>query len=240
MGSSEDRFGAMRQPPSSDERVRPDGTDEPRRQERLSHIAPALLIAGLVLAALISVQYFDLAEERSQAEAVALSESFIAAHNSRDYTKVRSMVAKAAEISMNPARSVDDLDMAMSWLEATGWTITSHGCTATSGTSEEDPIHVFCSVAHENAWSKAMGEEPDTRGGLALDIVSGEIATALLSPAPMSYANDAVTAFEAWLEETHPDDLAKMYVYEDLPALTVESIELWSRHTNEFVEVERG
>ena len=56
----------------------------------------------------------------------------------------------------------------------------------------------------------------------------------------MSYANDVVTAFEAWLEETHPDDWAKMYLYDDLPDLTSESIELWSQHTNEFVEVQRG
>lgn len=141
---------------------------------------------------------------------------------------------------MNPARSVDELEMEIAWLEATGWLYTSKGCKATHGPSEEDTVHVLCPLAHENAWSRVMGLEPDTRGSLTLDVVSGEIATALLSFAPMSFPTETVVAFQNWLVVTHPDDLETMYLYGGLPALTPESIELWSQHTEEFVAAQRG
>ena len=230
----------MSQPPSDDDRVRVDDTDEPPLQGRRLRIVPVLVVAALALAALIVVQYFDLAGERSQAEAVAVSERFIEAHNSWDYETARSLVVDTAEISMNPARSVDELEMGMAWLEATGWAITSNGCRAISGPFEEDPVHVLCSLAHENAWSRAMGLEPDTRGALTLDVVSGEITTAIYSSAPMAFNHDWVSAFVGWVDETHPDDRDEMFLYDQLPALTHESIELWKQHTDEFVEARRG
>jgi hypothetical protein len=231
---------------SSDERVRPDDTDEPRLRWRRWRVIPALAVAALALAALILVQRSELAEERSRMEAVALSERFIEAHNRGDYETARALVADTAEISMNPARSVDELEREMTWLEATGSVITSNGCEATLR-PPKDPVHVLCSLTHENAWSRVMGLEPDTRGFLTLDVVSGEIATALLSLAPMSFSSEAVAAFETWLAETHPDDLEEMFLYHrlpgvtsGLPALTPESIELWGQHTDEFVEARRG
>ena len=231
----------MRRQSSSDDRVKPDGTDEPPRRWRRLRVIPALAIGVLILAALILAQRPDLVKEGSRQEAVTVSERFIEAHNTRDHETARSLLADTAQISMNPARSVDDLEMEMAWLQATGWVMTNNGCTATNSLSEEDSVHVLCSLAHENAWSRVMGQEPDTRGALTLDVVSGEITVAILSLAPMSFANEAVSTFEGWLAEAHPDDLEEMYLYqEDLPALTPESIALWSRHTYEFVSAQRG
>lgn len=232
----------MRQEPFLDDRVRPDGRDRPHPRRRRVGVIPAAVVAFLLLAGLILVQRLDLDDESSRVEAVAVSEKFIEAHNSRDHETARSLVADTALISMNPAFAVDDLEMGMAWLDATGWVITTNGCTVTRRPSAaaEDPIHVLCALAHENAWSKAIGLEPDRRGGLTLDVASGEIDSALLSFAPMGWPNEAVQTFEDWLAETHPDDLEQMYVYQSLPALTSESITLWSQHTDEFVQAQRG
>ncbi|MGD2059745.1 MAG: hypothetical protein PVF87_02660 [Acidimicrobiia bacterium] len=203
---------------------------------------PALAVAVLALTALVWVQRPDVEEKRSRMNAVAVSERFIEAHNTRDHETARSLIADAAEISMNPAFSVDELEMEMAWLEATGWVMTTDGCTAAHrpSVSAEGTVHVVCSLAHENAWSRVMGQQPDQTGFLTLDVVSGRIETALLSSAPMSFSNDSVRTFEDWLAEAHPDEMKVMYLYEDLPALSSESIELWSRYTDEFVEALRG
>lgn len=205
-------------------------------------VLPAVLVAVLLIGALIFIQRPEVEQERSRTEAVAVSETFIEAHNSRDHETARSMLADSALISMNPTFNVDDLEMGMAWLEATGWLFTSEGCTVTNrlSASPEEPVHVLCSLVHENAWSKAAGKEPDTGGALTLDVASGEIVTALLSSAPMSFSNDAVSTFENWLAGAHPDDLDIMYRQKDLPHLTSESIWLWGQYTDEFVESQRG
>jgi hypothetical protein len=188
------------------------------------------------------VQRPDVEEERSRLDAIALSERFIDAHNSRDHEMARSLVSDTALISMNPAFSVDDLQMGIAWLEATGWVATSNGCSvaARPPASPKEAVRVFCALAHENDWSRVMGQPPDTRGGLALDVVAGEIRSALLSSSPMSFSHKAVKTFENWLAETHPEDLDVMYRYPRLPALTAESIALWREHTMEFVADQRG
>ena len=224
-----------------DERVRPDGRDEQRRSVRRLPVIVVLVIGVLVLVALILVQRSDLTEERSRGEAAAVAERFIEAHNSRDPEIARSLVADTAEISMNPVRSVDEIEMGISWLEATGWMFTTDGCRATRGPSEDEMVHVLCLLVHENAWSRALGVDPDTRGALTLDVVSGEITTAHMSSPPMSWNSELVVAFEDWLAETHPEDLERMYQYHPgLPALTSESINLWEQRTAEFVEGLRG
>lgn len=232
----------LRQDLESDGRVRSDGTQDPHSRRRRMGVLPAVLVAVLLIGALIFIQRPEVEQERSRTEAVAVSETFIEAHNSRDHETARSMLADSALISMNPTFNVDDLEMGMAWLEATGWLFTSEGCTVTNrlSASPEEPVHVLCSLVHENAWSKAAGKEPDTGGALTLDVASGEIVTALLSSAPMSFSNDAVSTFENWLAGAHPDDLDIMYRQKDLPHLTSESIWLWGQYTDEFVESQRG
>jgi Iap family predicted aminopeptidase len=56
----------------------------------------------------------------------------------------------------------------------------------------------------------------------------------------MSLRNEAVRSFETWLVEQHPEDQEEMYRYAGLPSLTLESIELWHRHTDEFVAEQDG
>ncbi len=205
-------------------------------------VVPAVILAALVLAVLIVIQHPHLEEERFHAEAVASSESFIDATNDRDVESARALLAGSAQVSMNPIFGLDELEMGMAWFEATGWVMASNGCSVTRRltTPTEGPIHVVCRLNQENAWSQAEGLDPETRGTLAFDVVSGNITTALLSFAPMSYGSELVSTFENWLEEAHPDDWDEMYVYEGLPALTPESIRLWSRRTDEFVQAHQG
>jgi hypothetical protein len=228
----------MNRPSLPDDRVRPDRGDVPSPRWRRPGILPAVVVAVLVLFSLVLIQRPDVEEERSRLEAVEVSERFIEAHNNRDYETALSLVADSALISMNPAFGVDEIQMAIVWLEATGWVMVDNGCTVTRrvASSGDEPVHVLCALAHESEWSKALGHDPDSRGALTLDVASGKITSALLSSAPMSFRSQTVLAFEGWLSDTHPDDLDEMFVYyPDLPSLSPESIDLWRRHTESFV-----
>lgn len=233
---------AMSQQSDPDARVRPGDVDDPPPRRRRLSVVPVVAVALVALSALILVQRRDLERDSSREEAIAISERFIEAHNSRDLEAVRSLVADTALISMNPAVSVDDLEMEMAWLEAIGSVITSSECRAARGPSGsgEDGVRVLCALTQENAWSAVLSREPDVRGALTFSVASDEITAVFLSFAPMSFPNEAVSTFENWLGETHPDDLSEMYVYDGLPALTPESIRLWSLYTVEFVEAQRG
>lgn len=119
---------------------------------------------------------------------------------------------------MNPVRSVDEFEMGISSLEATESVSTTDGCKAARIPSGEKAFHVPCPLVHENVWSRALGLDPYTGGALTLEVVSGEITTAYLSFARMSFKNDAIAAFDSWRAETHPGDPDRMYLYPRLPA----------------------
>ena len=198
----------------------------------LALVAVLVVLAALVL--LLAVQGSYLEERRSRGEAELLVEGFVAGLGDRDHELVRSMVSDTASISMNPVRSLDDLELGMAWLDATGWVFTTDGCSV-SAVTEEGAQRVLCHLAHENAWSRALSLPPDTRGALTAEVSSGAIVEASLSFAPMSFPNEAVWTFAMWLRDTHPEDEELMYQYLGLPALTPDSIDLWRRHTEGFV-----
>lgn len=222
------------------ERVRPEGTDEPPSPSRRLGVGVAVGVAVLLVAVLFLIPRPDVEAERSRTEAVAVSESFIDALNNRDHETIRSLVSDSALISMNPVFSVDDFEMGIAWLAATGSVMNSSGCTVTRNPSASaaDPVHLLCSVSLENESSRALGHDPDTRQPLTLDVDSGEIVSAFVGSG--SLHNAAATSFEAWLLESHPDNWEQMFVYSDLPALTSESIALWGQYTEEFVADHRG
>ena len=224
----------LEQPIVSVDPVTPEGVAvSPKVSRRfLSLVAVLVVLAALVLLLVIQGSYLE--EKRSRGETELLVEGFIEGFAGRDHELVRSMVSDTAIISMNPVRSLDDLELGMAWLEATGWVFTTDGCSV-SAVTEGGIQRVLCHLAHENAWSQALGLPPDTRGALTAEVSSGEIVEASLSYAPMSFPNEAVWTFAIWLRDTHPEDEELMYQYLGLPALTPESVDLWRKHTEGFV-----
>lgn len=217
-----------------DDRVRAEGVNTPQgRKYHTRHIAVVLIVVAMSTV-LVLVQRPYLARERAAEEAVAISEEFIEALGKWDHQAASSLVRGTADISITPARSPEDLEMGIRWMAATESISTTDGCTASTVT--EDGVHrVLCYLTHENAWSRALKLEPDTRSALTLQVTSGQIVGVFLSFAPMSFPNDAVRSFEHWLSDNHPEHQEAMYLYAGLPALTPESIELWRRYTDEFV-----
>ncbi|MEE8376552.1 MAG: hypothetical protein V3S26_09555 [Acidimicrobiia bacterium] len=223
-----------------DDRVKVDGADVPssRRQHR-GPIAAVLTVAA-ISTVLVLVQRPHLAAELAGEEAVTISEAFLEARGNWDHQTAISLVSDKAAISITPARSTEDLEMEMAWLKATEWVFATTGCTVTRGPAEDGTQRVLCYMTHENAWSRALKMDPDARSIFTLEVNAGQIVSAALSFAPMSFRNDAVTGFETWLNEQHPDHLEELYRYAGLPSLTLESIELWHRYTEEFVAEQDG
>jgi hypothetical protein len=218
-----------------DNRIKVDGAQVPNGRNHHWRPVAAVLIVMAISTALVLVQRPHLTTERAGEEAIAISEAFIDAHGNWDHQAARSLVSDTAAISINPARSPDDLEMEIAWMEATGWVFTTTGCSVTRGLTDDGAQRVLCYLTHENAWSRALELNPDTRSTLTFEVNASQIVGAFLSSAPMSFRSDAVRSFETWLGEKHPEDQEKMFRYAGLPSLTHDSIELWHRYTNEFV-----
>jgi hypothetical protein len=215
--------------------VQVDGADVPRPHSYYRPLIAAVLILAAMSAALVLIQRPNLTAELAGEEAVAISEAFLEARGNWDHQAASSLVSDTAAISITPARSFEDLEMEMAWLEATGWVFTATGCSATRGPGKDGARRVLCYMTHENAWSRVLGMEPDTSSTFTLEVNDGQIVGVFLSFAPMSFPSDAVISFETWLNEQHPEDQGEMYRYPGFPSLTPESIELWRQHTEEFV-----
>lgn len=221
-----------------DWRVETDGSRRSRDRMPRYALVAALMILATAATLLILAQRPLVERERALEDAVLVSEEFIAALSGGDYGVVASLVSESAEISINPARSPQNLEMAMVWMEATGWRLTADRCTASDRGSEEGTQRVLCRLTQENAWSRVLGLAPDTRSALTIEVTSGRIVKALHSFALMSFPNESRDTFENWLTDNHPEDEDLMYTLPYLPALSSESIELWRRHTEEFVAEE--
>ncbi len=223
-----------------DDRVKVDGMDvSSGRRQHWGPIA-AVLMVGAISAGLVLAQRPHLAAELAGDEAVTISEAFLEARGNWDHHAAASLLSETAAISITPAQNPEDLEMEMAWLEATGWVFATTGCAATRGPAKDGTQRVLCYLTHENAWSRALKLDPDTRSAFTLEVNDGQIVSASLSFAPMSFRNDAVIGFETWLHEQHSDHAEEMYRYPGLPSLTLESIELWREHTNEFVNRRNG
>lgn len=218
-----------------DGRVQTDGSRSSREGIGRYPLVAAFLILAIAATLLILVQRPLVERERSLEQAVLVSEEFIAALSDGDYGAVSSLVREDAEVSISPARSPRDLEMAMVWMEAIGWRISANRCTASDRGTEEGTMRVLCRLTQENAWSKVLELPLDTRSALTLEVNSGQVEKALLSFALMSFPNDSVDTFEDWLVEHHLEDQEVMYALPALPSLSDESIELWRIHTDEFV-----
>lgn len=218
-----------------DGRVEADGSRHSRDQVRRTSTIAAVLILAVAAALLILGQRPFVERERALEQAVVVSEDFIAALDEGDYEMVASLVNESAEISISPARSPQDLEMSMVWMKAVGWRITADRCTASDRGTEEGTQRVLCRLTQESAWSRALGLAPDTRSAFTLEVTSDRIVKALLSFALMSFPNEGRDTFEDWLTENHPEDAGSMYALPYLPSLSSESIDLWRRHTDEFV-----
>lgn len=221
-----------------DGRVEVDGSSRSRDRSSRYRLVTAVLILAIATSAVIVIQQPLVVRERALAESVSVSEEFIQAFNARDFELVASLVTDGAEVSINPARSPQELETTMAWMQATGWNLTARRCTASDRGAEEGTQRVLCLVTQENAWSRILGLAPDRRSAFTFEVAEGRIVGAFLSFAPMSFPNESVISFEAWLNERHPEDEQFMYTYDRLPSLSAESIELWSRYTDEFVAEE--
>lgn len=215
--------------------VQTEGSRGSGKRRRRQPVVAAFVIVAIAATLLVLVQRPVVERERALEQAVLVSEDFIAALDADDYAVVSSLVSDDAEISISPARSPQDLEMAMAWMEATGWRVNADLCTASDRGAEEGRLRVLCRLTQENAWFRGLGLDPDTRSAFTIEVMSGQIVKALQSFALISFPNESKATFESWLAEHHPEDLELMYTLPGLPSLSDDSIELWREHTEEFV-----
>ncbi len=140
-----------------DNRIKVDGAQVPNGRNHHWRPVAAVLIVMAISTALVPVQRPHITTERAGEEAIAISEAFIDAHGNWDHQAARSLVSDTATISINPARSPEDLEMEIAWMEATGWVFTTTGCSVTRGLTG-DGADASSNTAPSSASLSRVGE----------------------------------------------------------------------------------
>jgi len=150
----------------------------------------------------------------------------------------------------------DTLQTEFAWLDAIGWTMTVDACVVDRPDPERTTV--TCFVVIDNAWSRALGTGPyDAEFYISLTPPGGEYGvegpfdrwtvTERLSSEQFprtAFELETWDPFVEWVDANHPSDFTTMvlpgmasdlHLFPAFPALTDESVELWRRHTDEFV-----
>lgn len=126
------------------------------------------------------------------------------------------------------------------WAEAQGFKLLLDSCD--ERTTWAYGTRVRCTWAFHGIRSDEMGLGPFRGSYFDLIVHEGKV----ISVGGYLYAHDFFQQvwepFARWVTETHPDDVAAMYLegappQQSLQQLTEESIALWEQHSREYVEV---
>jgi hypothetical protein len=220
----------------------------PSRMLLLGVTTAAVLLIALIV---VLVQTRDKAPATAQAPAVAeapensvntradeVATSFLEAYGAFDVERAMSYLADDATIASMGAD--DDPRLLISWLEATGYRQILHSCEQL-GNSASGGIR--CPFDFDALRSGEIGRGPF--GGSSFDLVvrDGKIVHVSQGWEIEEFSPRVWEPFERWVSKAHPKDTAVMYLDETHTGvrLTEESIRLWERHTQGYVdEVKRN
>ncbi len=150
------------------------------------------------------------------AEAVALGDAFMAAHQNLDAAAIQAIADPDASILEFGfwRRTPDEYDGLFQWMEILDWAWFPEDCTVLSG---QLPVRVQCPFEMTNAWSLSRDLEP-VPGQFELAVEDGVIIEALIDRD--SEWNDRFGHWGMWLEANHPDDIPVLFRSDDDGNLT--------------------
>lgn len=210
---------------------------------------PALAAAAFVVVLGVGI-VLALALARSEPEPAApleIATGYIEARNTGDTDAIEALVADSARIEGDLAATTSDLANVSAFNRAIGETITIDTCTEApiEGTTS---VEVSCTYNVQNDWTRALGIEViqvmpfDTGNEFIFEVTDGKI-TRLESSISSDYFTRVLNPFVAWLEATHPDAIAEMWLAgpsapwpANRPLMTPEAIALWEHYSQEYVE----
>ena len=218
------------------------GPEVGRKSKRFGRrllISAAVAGAGLVLIGVVQVS-------RSRESGPAPKEvatSFVEAVGARDAEQAVSYLADDADIAklissvgaQGVEGTVEEFRRLLSLLDATGYKQTHSSCEEVGSSSAGS---VSCTFGYHNLGSDEIARGPFGGSSFFLTVRDGEIVQARMDFETGEFSGQMWEPFAAWVSTAYPKDAAVMYgdaTYSGM-RLTEESIELWARHTREYVK----
>ena len=200
-------------------------------------LAPAIVVAAVVAVVAAAIL---LATRSGESEVVDDPQSIAERIITGGGAEADELVAADAEVATSNIADRREYVMSRDWLKAIGYENTLQECTQSD---VPGGVEVKCTLVHTSAAGEALGEGP-YEGSYRVVVVDG-VATEVVNTSNLSrYTREVWQPFLGWLRQTHPEDAHRM-LYTDTsqgfgasgthPVMSVESIELWRRHTEEFV-----
>ena len=199
-------------------------------------------MALLSIGAFVVYQSRD--DEASGHPPVEVATSFLEAYGAFDADQAITYLADDAEISkligsvgaQGVEGTREEFRLLVSFGEATGYKQTGISCeelgTSASGTG------VLCTSDYHNFGSDQIGRGPFSAVSVELAVRDGEIVQARQDFGTEEFSTQMWEPFARWVSKAYPEDAAVMYEDGGTSGvrLTEESIRLWERHIQGYVE----
>jgi hypothetical protein len=204
-----------------------------------------LLVGAAAAVALVLIGVFVVFQTREAApEAEEVATSFVEAFGAFHAEQAISYLADDADISQvissvgaqGVEGTLGEFRLLLSLLEATGYKQMLDPCkdlgSSASGTS------LRCTFGYHNFRSDEIGRGPFSGSSFSLIVRDGEIVQARMDFGIDEFSPQMWEPFAGWVSKAYPEDAAVMYGDETHSGvrLTEESIGLWERHTQGYVE----
>jgi hypothetical protein len=202
-----------------------------------------LLVGAAAAVALVLIGVFVVFQTREAApEAEEVATSFVEAFGAFHAEQAISYLADDADISQvissvgaqGVEGTLGEFRLLLSLLEATGYKQMLDSCedlgSSASGTS------LRCTFDYHNFRSDEIGRGPFSGSSFSLIVRDGEIVQARMDFGIDEFSPQMWEPFAGWVSKAYPEDAAVMYDGDSGVRLTEESIGLWERHTQGYVE----
>lgn len=221
------------------------------RKRKAGAIAAVALIGATALVFALASQSLErrttVGTQATSAQ-VQVATRFMKAYGSLDADQTIRYLADDATISPliawigAPPVGTAALRLSMAWLDATGFEMTLHSCTATSSAAFGDMIR--CTYGQHLLRSHEIGRGPYGPAHIDLTVRDGKVVriASVYFDYMEAFNSEAWEPFAQWVSSARPKDAARMYVDDTyrLARLTPSSIRLWRRYTERWVETVSG
>lgn len=210
-----------------------------RATPQLKWLAAALAVAFAGLSVFLMVRT---GEDAPTADSPAgIATAFLDAQNEHDGAAMSSLTTTDAALTGLLVEDPADFELLAGFERAVGWQIVVDRCIDFDALADGS-VRVFCTFDVQSDWNRALGRGPIPDNTIRFVINDGKIQN--IHHEIGEEILDVQVPFQVWLNQTHPEDAARMFRQEDLtnpdfgaarPLLTPETISLFAQYTEEYV-----
>ena len=205
--------------------------DETRGRGPLVGIAAALVV--LVIGGLALFQLTDDSDVAAGTPA-EIANAYVEAYGAFDVERVASMLADGAQVLPWEAWEPRDWQADLRYLDAAGFQFTFDECI--EQTSETGAAMVHCLYEAVGLGSDQIGMDPFGPHVFRVGVKDGQVVSSDMGFDFSRFSEAMWFPFQRWIQASHPEDFAVLYVESTLSRQTDEAIALWEERVAGYVE----